>query len=75
MAAKLYNLKLRGLNSTGALTVATLDVEYWDDGSLWFTDTTTSKRYQLPPSKELHMLIKKTLQGTNGIPSTVQLLK
>jgi len=75
MAVKLYDLKLRGLNSAGSLTVATLDVEYWDDGSIWFADATTTKRYQLPPSKELHMLIKKTLQGTNGIPSTVQLLK
>lgn len=75
MATMLYNLKLRGLNSAGTTTIATLDVEYWDDGSLWFTDSTTLKRYQLKPSKELHMLIKKTLQGTNGIPSTVQLLK
>jgi hypothetical protein len=74
MAVKRYDLKLQGQTS-GGVAIATLDVEYWDDGTLRFTDATTSKKYILKPTQELHKLISKTLVGASGIVSTNTLLK
>lgn len=67
--AALYTLKLRGLDSTGALTIATLDVTVDSDGMVRFTDAAGTK-HSIPMRGSFARLVKATLQGTNGIAST-----
>lgn len=74
MASKLYDLKLAGFTSagtptTGAGHVANKAVEYWDDGSLHFTNA-AGITMVLNSSRELNALLKQLVVGEGAVTTT-----
>ena len=65
--AKLHDFKVRGLTSASA-TIATVDIEMHDDGSIRFA-TAAGEKVIIQPSAALNKLIKLTFTGSNGIPT------
>ena len=60
--------KLRGLTAAAA-TIATLDIEIHDDGSVRFTDANGTK-HRIMPSASLNALLKATLVGAGGFAAS-----
>lgn len=70
--AKLHDFKVRGLTSASA-TIATLDVEYHDDGSLRFA-TAAGEKVVLQPSAAVNKVLKAIFTGTGGFATGKNLI-
>jgi hypothetical protein len=66
--AVLLSGKVRGLTAADA-TIATIAVEFHDDGSVRFTDAAGTK-HRIMPSASLSALIKASFVGAGGFAGT-----
>jgi hypothetical protein len=66
--AAVLNAKLRGLTDASA-TIATLDVDFYADGSLRFTDASGTV-HRIMPSASLNALLNAVFTGAGGFAST-----
>jgi hypothetical protein len=60
--------KVRGLTAASA-TIATIDVEFHDDGSVRFTDAAGTK-HRFMPSASLNALLKAAFVGAGGFATS-----